>query len=290
MRMDSVRSMHATRVRRLRFQMFQSTSVPGLRLRILAASSLAQICGSRSPGRHHAPFKMMVSGGMASIAVTVRVRRKRRLKSRSGRFSIGSPSIAVMRAATANATSGASFTPGCWPDELAERRPLVGRDIQQEHVGHPRRRRAANLFHQRVLHQEHGQREHHARRRAPPPPPAPDSPAGTDSPCRAAPRPEAARPPGAGTSGTRAAWPTRRAKAAPGQWPARARRSRRCAAHRRDCLPSASPPPRRYPTGSPPAPGTPAPSRAAARYSSSPHRGEKSAPDECRESPATEAA
>ena len=75
MRMDSVRSMHATRVRRLRFQIFQSTSVPGLRLRILAASSLAQICGSRSPGRHHAPFKMMVSGGMASIAVTVRVRR-----------------------------------------------------------------------------------------------------------------------------------------------------------------------------------------------------------------------
>src|SRR5260370_26248851 len=48
--MDSVRWMHATRVRRLWFQMFQSTSMPGLRLRILAASSLAQTCGSRSEG------------------------------------------------------------------------------------------------------------------------------------------------------------------------------------------------------------------------------------------------
>ena len=47
-------------------------------------------------------------------------------------------------------------------DELAERRPLVGRDIEQEHVGHARRRGAANLVHQRVLHQEHGEREHDA--------------------------------------------------------------------------------------------------------------------------------
>src|ERR1035438_8187559 len=64
MRMDSVRSIHATRVRRERFQMFQSTLAPGLMVRILAASSFTQICGSRSPGRHHAPLKMTVSGGM----------------------------------------------------------------------------------------------------------------------------------------------------------------------------------------------------------------------------------
>ena len=207
MRMDSVRSIHATRVRILRLQMFQSTRSPGVRLSILAASSLTQTCGSRSPARHQAPFNTMVSGGMASIAVTVRVRRNRRLKSRSGRFSIGWPLMAVMRAATANATSGASFTPGCCRINSAERHPLVGRYIQQKHVGHSRRCRAANLLHQRVLHQEHRQCEHypHAERH--------------HRGLRLIPRPvkirhavahharKARHPSCAGTSGTRAAWP-----------------------------------------------------------------------------------
>ena len=69
--------------------------------------------------------------------------------------------MAVMRAATAKATSGASFTPGCCRMNSLSATPLVGRNIQQKHVGHSRRRGAANLLHQRVLHQEDGQREHH---------------------------------------------------------------------------------------------------------------------------------
>ena len=63
---------------------------------------------------------------------------------------MGTPSMAVMRAETAKATSGAALTPGCACDQAGQRLALRAGNIQQEDVGHPGRGAAADLAHQRL--------------------------------------------------------------------------------------------------------------------------------------------
>ena len=80
----------------LRFQMLQSIVSPGLSPRMRAASSATQTCGVRSPASTMRRAAASYPPASASSDVTERVRRKRRSKLRSGRFSIGTPLIAVM--------------------------------------------------------------------------------------------------------------------------------------------------------------------------------------------------
>ena len=142
--------------------MVQRNCDPGSMRRILAASSSTQTCG----------LPMGRSPPIAALQIHV-VRHRARGRDRAGRAIAAAEAFQVhagdVLAVNADELGGHGADQFRRPlhaalllDQIENRIAILGRDVDQEHVGHAGRRGAIHFGDHAVLHQINREREHHA--------------------------------------------------------------------------------------------------------------------------------